>query len=82
MILFSPCLHVLRIEDSNKAGMDKVLYYYRMTNISIIKSCSDLDNKERFVLYCPSSPKVWSSSYSFNEEEDNVDNDDPESSDS
>ena len=50
-ILFS-CLHVLRLSDSNKAGMDKVFYYDRMTNISIIKSSSDLDNKELFPVSC------------------------------
>ena len=43
-ILF-PCLRTLRLADSNKVGMDKVLYYSRMTNISIIKSSTDLDNK-------------------------------------
>ena len=40
-----PCLRVLRLEDSNKAVMDKVFYYARITKISIIKSSSDLDNK-------------------------------------
>ena len=40
-----PCLWVLRLSDSNKAGMDKVFYYARMTKISIINSSSDLDNE-------------------------------------
>ena len=40
-----PCLWVLRLVDSNKSGMDKVLYYAIMTKISIIKSSSDLDKK-------------------------------------
>ena len=31
--------------NSNISGMDKVEYYSIMTNISIIKSSSDLDNK-------------------------------------
>ena len=35
-ILF-PCLHTFRLADSNKAGMDKVLYYPIITEISIIK---------------------------------------------
>ena len=35
-ILF-PCIFVLRLADINKEEMDKVLYYYRMTKISIIK---------------------------------------------
>ena len=43
-ILF-PCLRTLRLADSNKAGMDKLFYYSIMTNISIIKSSTYLDNK-------------------------------------
>ena len=46
-ILF-PCLSTLRLADSNISGMDKIFYYYRMTKISIIKSSTDLDNKELF----------------------------------
>ena len=52
--LFNPCL-----ADSNKSRMDKVLYYSRMTKISIIKSSSDLDNKELFLVSGSSSQKVW-----------------------
>ena len=40
-----PCLCTLQLADSNKTGMEKVLYYYRMPKISIIKSSNDLDNK-------------------------------------
>ena len=40
-----PCLRIIPIAYINKAGMDKVLQYARMTKISIIKSSSDLDNK-------------------------------------
>ena len=36
--LIFPRILVLCIEDSNKSGMEKVLYYYRMTRISITKS--------------------------------------------
>ena len=43
-----PCLLVLFLADSNKAGMHKVLYYARMTKVSIIKPSSDLDKKELF----------------------------------
>ena len=43
-----PCLCTLRLADSNKSGMDKVFYYSTMTKISIIKSSTDLDNKELF----------------------------------
>ena len=43
-ILF-PCLRVLRLADSNKAGMDKIFYYSRMKKIFIIKSSYDIDNK-------------------------------------
>ena len=40
-----PCLRVNRLADSNKAVMDKVFYYARMTKISIIKSSSGIDKK-------------------------------------
>ena len=40
-----PCLRVIRLVDSNKAGMDRVFYYARMTKISIIKSSSGIDKK-------------------------------------
>ena len=43
--IFFPCLCILHIADSNKSGMDKVLYYSRMTKISIIKLSTDVDNK-------------------------------------
>ena len=49
-ILF-PCLQVLHLADNNKAGMDKLFYYARMTKISIIKLSYDLDNKELFPVY-------------------------------
>ena len=57
-ILF-PFLRTLRLSDSNKSGMDKVFYYYRMTKISIIKSSTDIDNKELFPVSSSSSQKVW-----------------------
>ena len=53
-----------------------------MTNISIIKSSYDIDNKELFPVSSSSSLKVWSSSDGDTEEEDNIDDDDPESIDS
>ena len=43
-----PCLRVLCLADKNKAGTEKVFYYVIMTKISIIKSSSDIDNKELF----------------------------------
>ena len=57
-ILF-PCLRVLCLADSNKSGMDKVFYYSRMTKKSIIKSSSDLYNKELFPVSGSSSQRVW-----------------------
>ena len=45
-----------------------MLYYYRMTKISIIKSSTDLDNKELFPVSGSSSQKEWISSDSDNEE--------------
>ena len=53
-----------------------------MTQMSIIKSSTDLDNKELFPVSSSSSQKVWISSDSDNEEEENIDTDGPESSDS
>ena len=53
-----------------------------MTKSSIIKSSYDLDNKELFPVSSSSSLKVCSSSYSDTEEEENIDTDDTESSDS
>ena len=49
-----------------------------MTKVSIINSSSDLDNEELFPLSTSSCLKLWSSSYSDTEEEENIDTDDPE----
>ena len=57
--IFFPCIWVIHISDSNKSGMDKLFYYVRMTKISIIKSLSDLDNKELLPVSISSSFKVW-----------------------
>ena len=75
--IFFPCLQVLRLADSNKAVMDKVFYDAIITKISIIKSSSDLDNKEPFSVSSSSYLKVWSSSDSETEEEYNIDTNDP-----
>ena len=53
-----------------------------MTKISIIKSSYDIDNKELFPVSISSSFKVWCSSDSDTEEEDNIYTDDPDSIDS
>ena len=54
-----------------------------MTNLSIIKLSSDLDNKELFPVSGSSSQKVWNSSDSDTEDrEENIDTDDPDSSES
>ena len=53
-----------------------------MTKISIIKSSTDLDNKELFPISISSSQKVWNSSDSDTEEEENIYTDGLESSDS
>ena len=53
-----------------------------MTKISIIKSSSDLDNKELLPVSGSSSQKVWISSDSETEEEENIDTGDLESIDS
>ena len=53
-----------------------------MTKISIIKSSSDIDNKELIPVSRSSYFKVWVSSDSDTEEEGNIDTDDPESIDS
>ena len=81
-ILF-PCLRTIRLADNNKAGMYKVFYYSIMTKISIIKSSNDLDNKELFPISSSSSQKVWKSFDSDTEdEEENIDTNDPDTSDS
>ena len=77
-----PCICTLRLAYSNKAGMDKLFYYSIMTKISIIKSSTDIDNKELFPVSSSSSQNLWISSDSDTEEEENIDTDDPESSDS
>ena len=53
-----------------------------MTKISIIKSSSDLDNKELFPVSGSSYQNVWISSDSDTEYEENIDTDDPENNDS
>ena len=54
-----------------------------MTNISLIKSPTDLDNKELFPISSSSSQKVWKLSDIYNEDEkENIDTDDPDTSDS
>ena len=52
-----------------------------MKKISIIKSSTDIDNKELFPVSGSSSQNVWISSDSDTEEEEIIDTDDPESSD-
>ena len=56
-----PCIWIIRLADINKAGSDKVFYYDRMTNITIIKSSSDIDNKELFPVFFSSSLNICSS---------------------
>ena len=53
-----------------------------MTKTSIIKSSSDIDNKEIFPVSGSSSQKVWISSDSDIKEEGNIDTDDLDSIDS
>ena len=60
--------------------MDKVFYYARMTKISIIKSSSDIDNKELFPVSGLLSQKLWNLYDSYTEDEDNIDTDDTNSS--
>ena len=63
--------------------MDKVFYYFRMTKISIITSSNDLDNKELSPIFGSSSQKVWKSyDIDTEDEEENIDTDGPDISDS
>ena len=71
-----PCTWVLCLTDSNKSGIVKSFYYARITNVSIIKSSSDLDNKELFPVSSSSYFKVWISSHKNTEEEENIGTDD------
>ena len=80
-IIFTFC-RVLCIADSNKAEMEKLFYYSIMKNISIIKSSSDLDNKELFLVSSSSPFKAGISSDSDTEDKDNIDTDDPDIIDS
>ena len=50
--------------------------------ISIIKSSTDIDNKELFPVSGSSSQKICNSSNSDTEDEENIGTDDPDSSDS
>ena len=75
--IFFPCLRVICLAGSKKLVIDKVLYYSRIAKISVIKSSSDLDNKELFPVSISSSFKVWISLDSDTEEEENIDTDDP-----
>ena len=63
--------------------MYKVFYYSIITKISIIRSSTDLDNKELFPISSSSTQKVWKPSDSDTKyEEENIDTDDPDTSDS
>ena len=62
--------------------MKKVFYHARMTKIPIIKSSSDIDNKELFPESGSLTKNVWISSNSDTGEEENIDTDDPDSIDS
>ena len=57
-------LRALSIAESNKSGMDKVVYYDIMTKLYIIKSSSDLDNKKLFPVSSSLLFKILISSYS------------------
>ena len=45
-----PSLGFICLADSNKAVMDKVFYYVIMKNISIIKSSSDIDTDDPYII--------------------------------
>ena len=70
--IFFNCLWVFSIAGSNKTGMKKVFYFVRMIKIFIIKSSSNLDNKELFPVYGSSYFKVWNSSDSNTEEKKGI----------
>ena len=62
--------------------MEKLFYYSIMTKISIIKSSYDIDNEEIFPISSSSYLKVWITSDSYTEKEENIYTDNPESIDS
>ena len=62
--------------------MHKVFYYAIMTNISIIKTSSEIDNKELFPVSTSSSFKVWISSHRDTDEEDYIGTEDQKGIDS
>ena len=53
-----PCTIFICLEDSNRAGMDKVYYYSRMTKQYIDKTIYDIDYTKRFrYIFSPSN--IW-----------------------
>ena len=63
--------------------MEKVFYYSITTKISIVKSSTDIDNKELFPVSGSSSQKVCNLSNSDTEDGlENIDTDYPDSSES
>ena len=77
-----PCPFLICCYLQGEEPKDKVLYYAIMTKISIIKSSSDIDNKELLPVSGSSYQKAWISSDIDTEDEENIGTDDPEINDS
>ena len=56
-----PCLRVLRLADSNLAGMDKVCYYYRMTKQCIERKIRSWLSEGFYwsIIICQYMDHVW-----------------------
>ena len=68
--ILHPCLRVLRLADSNLAGIDKVYYYSRMKKQCIEKTKSDVDYQRVF-------PEISSYANIWNTSDDESDDDEP-----
>ena len=68
--------YIWEVEGDNASDKKAMGQNDRMTKIPIMKSSSDLDNKELFPLSGSSYQKVWISSDSDTEEEDSIGTDD------
>ena len=71
--IFFTCLIVLRLEDSNLPGMDKVYYYSRMTKQYIEKIISDI-YYQRLFPDISSPANIWNELDDESYEEESISN--------
>ena len=71
---YFPCLRVLRLADSNLAGMDKNYYYFGIKNIYIERKKSDLEYQRVFP-DVSSLANIWNMSDEESDEEESTSKD-------